>query len=379
MTKNAGVGNLRLQGLSQLYGDTQGLREASLDVKAGEFITLLGPSGSGKTTTLKIVAGFLRPETGSVILDGKDITAVPPHRRDIGMVFQNYALFPHLTVARNVAFPLEMRRLPKSDIARKVGAALALVQLGAYGDRRPRELSGGQQQRVALARALVFQPSVLLMDEPLGALDRKLRETMQIEIINICRDVGHTVLYVTHDQEEALAMSTRIAVYHDGRIEQVGTPEDIYQRPANLFVATFVGESTTFLGRIEQVGGQQHLLSNGVSLPLSAASIGRVGLATGAPAALVVRPEAISIRPVGSGASNNGARPLAAVRGRIQNCVYLGSVRKNVIALEGGATALVRVAPDGGSAGTAEPGQEVEIRWDIEAGIVVSPGGGSSA
>ena len=180
------AGHLRLEGLSQSYGGAIALRGASLEVRAGEFVTLLGPSGSGKTTTLKIVAGFIPPDTGRVILDGRDLTNVPPHLRDIGMVFQNYALFPHLTVARNLAFPLEMRRMPRAEIGRKVDAALSLVQLSGYGSRRPRELSGGQQQRVALARALVFDPRLLLMDEPLGALDRKLREAMQLDIINIC-------------------------------------------------------------------------------------------------------------------------------------------------------------------------------------------------
>jgi putative spermidine/putrescine transport system ATP-binding protein len=371
--QGAGIGQLRLEGLSQRYGDSIALREVSLDVAAGEFITLLGPSGSGKTTTLRIVAGFIRPDTGKVIVDGKDLTDVPPHLRDIGMVFQNYALFPHLTVARNLAFPLEMRRLPRAEIDRKVEAALALVQLAGFGDRRPRELSGGQQQRVALARALVFQPRLLLMDEPLGALDRKLREAMQLEIVNICREVGHTVLYVTHDQEEALAMSNRIAVYHDGRIEQVGTPEEVYQRPVSLFVATFIGESTTFLGRLQQDSGRLSLEADGLSLPVSSAGARRVGINAGSPAALVVRPEAISIRAVAPSDRTSQGPNQAAVRGHLQNCVYLGAVRKNVIALDGGNTALVRV-PQESANGVGEPGREIEISWDIEAGIVVPQG-----
>ena len=374
MTKNYGVGHLRLEGLRQRYGNTLALSDISLDVQAGEFITLLGPSGSGKTTTLKIVAGFLRPERGSVTLDGKDITDRPPHLRDIGMVFQNYALFPHLTVARNVAFPLEMRRMRKVEIVRKVEAALALVRLASFGERRPRELSGGQQQRVALARALVFQPSLLLMDEPLGALDRKLREAMQIEIINICREVGRTVLYVTHDQEEALAISDRIAVYREGHIEQVGTPESVYQRPSTLFVATFVGESTTFLGKLERNGNESLLRLEGASLPVSAALSGQAGIGAGSPAALVVRPEAMSMRPVGASTGANGTRPTATIRGRVLNCVYLGSVRKCLIALDGGTTALVRMAQDDASGAIAEPGREVEICWDVEAGIIVAPG-----
>ena len=364
------VGHLRLEGLSQRYGDAVALRDASLDVRAGEFVTLLGPSGSGKTTTLKIVAGFIRPDTGKVVLDGRDLTHVPPHQRDIGMVFQNYALFPHLTVARNLAFPLEMRRLPKAEIARKVAAALDLVRLAGFGDRRPRELSGGQQQRIALARALVFGPRLLLMDEPLGALDRKLRETMQLEIINICREMGHTVLYVTHDQEEALAMSSRIAIYHDGRIEQVGTPEDIYMRPASLFVATFIGESTIFLGRLQRDGGGASLLCNGLVLPVNPTSFGHLDIPNGAPAALVIRPEAIVIRRAGAAVPQFNGTQVVSVRGRTQNCVYLGSVRKSVIELDGGNQALVRLAAEVDSAGT-EPGSEVEVCWKVNAGIVV--------
>jgi putative spermidine/putrescine transport system ATP-binding protein len=376
MTKNAGIGHLRIEGLCQRYGSISALHDVSLNIRAGEFITLLGPSGSGKTTTLKILAGFLRPDRGRVILDERDITDLPPHLRDIGMVFQNYALFPHLTVARNVAFPLEMRRLPKSEITRKVEHALALVQLATLGDRRPRELSGGQQQRVALARALVFQPSVLLMDEPLGALDRKLREAMQLEIINICRGVGHTVLYVTHDQEEALAMSDQIAVYHEGRIEQIGTPEGIYRHPATLFVATFVGESTTFLGKLERSGSDFRLRAEGICLPVSASMANLAGIESGSPAALVVRPEAISMRRIGSDVMSNGTRSLARIRGRVLNCVYLGSARKSVIALDGGTTALVRVSQEDASGTIAELGHDVEICWDVEAGIIVSPNGG---
>jgi putative spermidine/putrescine transport system ATP-binding protein len=365
------VGHLRMEGLSRRYGQAVALRDISLDVEAGEFITLLGPSGSGKTTTLKIVAGFIAPDAGRVILDDDDITQVPPHLRDIGMVFQNYALFPHLSVAKNLAFPLEMRRLPRAMIRQRVEAALSLVRLAGFGDRRPRELSGGQQQRVALARALVFKPRLLLMDEPLGALDRKLREAMQLEIINICREIGHTVLYVTHDQEEALAMSNRIAVYHDGRIEQVGTPEEIYERPANLFVATFVGESTTFLGHLERDGEGLRLVGNGLSIPVSEKSIRRTALGTGSPAALVVRPEAISICCPDAEGHQLALGKRAAVRGRVLNHVYLGAARKNVIELKGGNRALVRLPSERIGEPNVKPGQEVEIRWEIESGIIV--------
>src|SRR5581483_8600606 len=276
-----GGGALRLEGLTKLYGEHAALADVSLDVRGGEFITLLGPSGSGKTTTLRCVAGFVRPDAGRVYLD----------ERDIGMVFQNYALFPHMTAAANVAFPLEVRKLARAEIARRVQEALELVHLGGLGGRYPRQLSGGQQQRVALARAIVFRPPLLLMDEPLGALDKNLREAMQLEISRISRELGVTVLYVTHDQEEALAMSDRIAVYHQGRIEQLGSGEDLYERPATLFVAEFMGESTVFRGRVERDGADAWLASAAARLPIDPAACAALGLGTGERAALVVRPE----------------------------------------------------------------------------------------
>ncbi|WP_137391097.1 ABC transporter ATP-binding protein [Rhodoligotrophos defluvii] len=360
----ATTGRLEIEAINKSFGPLHILKDVSLNVRAGEFITLLGPSGSGKTTTLRIVAGFLAADRGRVVLDDVDLTHVPPHKRDIGMVFQNYALFPHLTVARNIAFPLEMRGLPRAEIKRKVQDALDLVQLGAFGERKPQQLSGGQQQRVALARALVFEPRLLLMDEPLGALDRQLRESMQIEIMKICREVGHTALYVTHDQEEALAMSDRIALFNGGRIEQIGTPEEIYRKPASLFAATFIGESTTFIGEIRQ----GMLAANSLVLPIADKALRQAALGNGDRAALVLRPDMLRIRPAGPAGITPGT---ASVRGRVESQVYLGTTRKYVVKVLDGPTALVRKPADAADGLVAPSGQEVELSWDIEKAAVV--------
>jgi putative spermidine/putrescine transport system ATP-binding protein len=234
---------IKLQHVTKIFdGKVVAVDDVTLDIKAGEFFSLLGPSGCGKTTSLRMIAGFEMPESGRVHVGGEDITDLPVHRRDMGMVFQSYALFPHRTVAQNVAFGLRMRDVPRAEIARRVAAALAQVALTGFEDRRPNQLSGGQQQRVALARALVIEPRVLLCDEPLGALDRKLRQQMQFELKELQRRLGVTLVFVTHDQEEALAMSDRIAVMNRGRVEQVGAPTEIYERPRTRFVADFIGE-----------------------------------------------------------------------------------------------------------------------------------------
>ena len=235
---------IRISSVTKTYQDVVAPDAVDLDVESGEFITLLGPSGSGKTTLLMVLAGFTRPASGSVHVDGQDITRQPPHKRDLGMVFQSYALFPHMTVGANVAYPLKVRGVARAEIEQRVRAALNLVQLADLADRAPDALSGGQRQRVALARAIVFEPRILLMDEPLSALDKKLREQMQIEIRHLHERLGITTVYVTHDQREALTMSDRIAVINDGRIAQVDTPEALYNRPRSLFVANFIGEST---------------------------------------------------------------------------------------------------------------------------------------
>ena len=251
-----GGSRIQISDLSKHYGPVQAAEAVELDIRQGEFVTFLGPSGSGKTTTLMMVAGFTVPTRGDILIDGRSVVPVPVHKRNIGMVFQNYALFPHMSVADNIAFPLQMRGIGKSEIRERVAKALDLVRLGQHGDRRPKQLSGGQQQRIALARALVFEPSILLLDEPLGALDAKLREEMKFELKQLHHRIGATILFVTHDQEEALTLSDRIAVFNDGRIMQTGRPDELYRAPANRFVADFIGETNLLSGRVTNCGGE---------------------------------------------------------------------------------------------------------------------------
>jgi len=249
------VADVELRGVVKRYGSAAALDGLSLAVSAGEFFTLLGPSGCGKTTALRSVAGFVTPDAGEVLIKGRSVTGVPPHRRQVGMVFQHYALFPHRTVAQNIAFGLRMQGLGRAEIAPRVEEALALVQLPGLGGRYPRQLSGGEQQRVALARAVVIRPAVLLLDEPLGALDKKLRERMQVELKRLQREIRITTVYVTHDQEEALTMSDRIAVMRGGRIEQIGAPLEVYERPQSAFVADFIGTTNLLRGRLLDTDG----------------------------------------------------------------------------------------------------------------------------
>ncbi len=262
-------------------GETLVVKDLNLDIGQGEFLTMLGPSGSGKTTCLMMLAGFETATHGDIRLDGKPINNIPPHKRGIGMVFQNYALFPHMTVGENLAFPLQVRKLPKADIDAKVKRALDMVQMGAFAGRRPAQLSGGQQQRIALARALVFEPELVLMDEPLGALDKQLREHMQYEIKHLHEQLGVTVVYVTHDQSEALTMSDRIAVFNDGKIQQLAPPADLYERPDNAFVASFIGENNRLFGKVVSVerGFATVTLDNGVTCRALAVSCGDAGAA----------------------------------------------------------------------------------------------------
>jgi putative spermidine/putrescine transport system ATP-binding protein len=284
--------SLRLAGLRKKFGSVAAIDGLSLDVAAGEFITLLGASGSGKTSTLMAVAGFLSPDAGQVFVNAVEQNAIPVHRRDIGMVFQHYALFPHMSVEKNIAFPLEMRKVAHSEIAERVKAALQLVRLVGYESRKPDELSGGQQQRVALARALVYEPSILLLDEPLGALDKNLREEMQREIRRIQQQLGITTISVTHDQQEAIAMSDRIAIMRAGRMEQVGTPSEIYERPASRFVAAFMGASNFVAGTVTEAGPLVAIrLKNGAMLSIE----NRAGLPQSGAVEIVVRPERLRI------------------------------------------------------------------------------------
>ncbi|MFC6235439.1 ABC transporter ATP-binding protein, partial [Leucobacter soli] len=293
---------LRVNGVTKSFGGAPAVDDVSLTIAEGEFVSLLGPSGSGKTTTLQMIAGFSDPDSGTIALGGRDLASVPTHKRDIGVVFQNYALFPHMTVAQNVAFPLKMRGVPRREAESRVRAALEQVHLAKFSDRKPAQLSGGQQQRVALARAFVFGAKLLLMDEPLGALDKKLREVLQEEIVHLARSLGVTVVYVTHDQEEALAMSDRIAIYNEGRIEQIGSGRDLYARPATLFVATFMGESNIVRGALAAVpsgsgdaAGAPGIVS--VETPAGVfAGVASEGLdASAGRACLMVRPEHVRI------------------------------------------------------------------------------------
>jgi putative spermidine/putrescine transport system ATP-binding protein len=281
---------LRLRNLVKSYdGTTAAVDDVSIDIERGEFLTLLGPSGSGKTTTLLMIAGFETPTSGAIELAGDDLVSMRPYQRNIGMVFQNYALFPHMTAWKNVVFPLKMRRFPRHEMKSRADRMLDLVGLRRFADRYPRELSGGQQQRVALARGLVFNPDVLLLDEPLGALDKNLREQMQIEIKRIHRELGITMVYVTHDQTEAMTMSDRIAVFRDGKVEQIGSPLDVYHRPINRFVGEFIGESNFFAGRIEASG----------AVELAAIGPVRVAQTSMMPAGdilVMIRPERLRLR-----------------------------------------------------------------------------------
>lgn len=274
-------------------GETLVIKDMNLDIAKGEFVTMLGPSGSGKSTSLMLLAGFEQPTSGNIYLDGKRLNDVPAYERNIGIVFQNYALFPHMTVLENVAFPLRMRKVNKAEMKERAQKALDMVRLGQFGNRFPKQLSGGQQQRVALARALVFEPSLVLMDEPLGALDKKLREEMQIEIKHIHENLGVTVVFVTHDQDEALTMSDRVAVFNDGRIQQIDAPARLYEKPANSFVANFIGETNMLAAKLEQVGSEDALvrLSDGTALRANLAS----NAAIGTDVDISVRPERIAI------------------------------------------------------------------------------------
>jgi putative spermidine/putrescine transport system ATP-binding protein len=291
---------LRLRNVVKSYdGKSNAVDDITIDIARGEFVTFLGPSGSGKTTTLLMIAGFEHPTGGVIELAGKDLTAMRPYQRNIGMVFQSYALFPHMTAWKNVVFPLRMRRFPKNEMKARADRMLDLVGLRQFAERYPRELSGGQQQRVALARGLVFNPDVLLLDEPLGALNKNLREQMQLEIKRIHRELGITMIYVTHDQTEAMTMSDRIAVFRDGRIEQVGSPLDIYHRPVNRFVGEFIGESNFLTGRIDPGRpGWVELTGIGPSRAVQPA-----GLPAG-DVVVMIRPERLRLRGAGTAAEN---------------------------------------------------------------------------
>ncbi|WP_194463047.1 ABC transporter ATP-binding protein [Bradyrhizobium sp. CCBAU 53340] len=340
--------SIDIAGVSKVYdGGVRAVDAVAMDIRQGEFFSLLGPSGCGKTTTLRMIAGFETPSAGAIRVDGADITHVPAHKRDMGMVFQNYALFPHRTVAENVAFGLRMRGLDKASIAGKVKAALAMVELSGLEDRRPAQLSGGQQQRVALARAIVIAPRVLLCDEPLGALDKKLRQQMQFELKQLQKKLGLTLVFVTHDQEEALAMSDRIAVMNGGRVEQVGSPTEIYNNPTTRFVADFIGDTNIFRG--ERVGPNLDV-GNGLVLTLPPS------MTQGADAlSVALRPEKIRLSPRVDAAG-------ASAHGVVENTNFLGGAVLYRITLEGGHRVLVQ-QPNAGTSRLFVPGDNVTLDW----------------
>ena len=330
MADETNAGAVTLDGLSKRYGDVEAVSELSLEIPAGRFYSLLGPSGCGQTTTLRMIAGFEEPSAGRVLIGGADVTDTPAHRRPVNTVFQSYALFPHLSVRENVGFGLRFQRAAKSEKEKRVADALALVQMEALGRRRPHELSGGQQQRVALARALVLEPAVLLLDEPLGALDAKLRRALQVELKALQERVGITFLYVTHDQEEALTMSDSLAVMRDGIVEQAGTPREVYEEPKTTFVAEFLGTSNLMTASAD--GGAVRLGDV------------RLGVAGSPPASgdarLTIRPERIRIEPAGTPGENR-------VPATIERFVYLGSTTQVFLRLASGDVVQALVANAG--------------------------------
>ena len=348
---------VRFEDVEKTYdGVTNVVRALDLDICRGEFLTLLGPSGSGKTTTLMMLAGFEAPTAGEVSLAGRSLRNVPPFRRNMGIVFQNYALFPHRTVFQNIAFPLVQRRLRRDAVRERVGRFLAMVELDGLADRYPNQLSGGQQQRVALARALVFEPDLVLMDEPLGALDKKLREQMQLEIKHLHETLGMTVVYVTHDQGEALTMSDRVAVLEDGVIQQIDTPHAVYERPMNAFVANFVGESNNFLGTVERVDGATCTVALDSGAHVEALAIQVPG--PGARTELSVRPERVSVGPAVEGCRNR-------LDARVLEIIYFGDHSRVRMEVEGSTDFMAKVPIQGDGIALA-PGDALEIGWPAE-------------
>ncbi|MEW5422761.1 ABC transporter ATP-binding protein [Amorphus sp. 3PC139-8] len=344
---------MKFENVQKSYdGETLVVKDLNLDIARGEFITMLGPSGSGKTTSLMMLAGFEPATHGEIYLDGAPINNVPPHKRGIGMVFQNYALFPHMTVAENLAYPLKVRGKSRSEIDERVRRALAMVELPEFGARRPAQLSGGQQQRVAVARALVFEPNLVLMDEPLGALDKQLREQMQFEIKHIHENLGVTVVYVTHDQTEALTMSDRVAVFNDGVIQQLSTPEDLYEHPMNSFVAQFIGENNKLSGKVSEIDGDECVVHLDTGETVRAAAINVDGV--GARTTLSLRPERVEIQP--------GPELGNSLEARVREMIFLGDHIRVRLAVAGNEEFIVKV-PNKHDEHELKEGETTTVGW----------------
>ena len=369
---------IRIEQVTHRFGQTLAVDNVSLTIRENEFFALLGPSGCGKTTLLRMLAGFVTPDSGRLMLDGKDLVGVKPYRRPVNMMFQSYALFPHMTVYDNVAYGLRQERIAKAEVARRSAEVLEMVGLGGLAQRKPDTLSGGQRQRVALARAVVKRPRVLLLDEPLTALDRKLRVEMRLELKRLQQEVGITFLFVTHDQEEALVMSDRAAIMNAGRILQVGTVEELYESPNSLFVANFMGESNVFKGKLQVVGEEVALVGNDRTWRVARDAHRRANLANGDSAAIVVRPERLRVEsaesaPLGGEIGNTMEAVLA-------DLVYLGSTLEYLIELRDGTRLTGRVQV-GQQSETLSVGTAVRVSWNIQHGILVadSPGAESLA
>ncbi len=345
-------------------GQTLVVKDLNLDIGKGEFLTMLGPSGSGKTTCLMMLAGFEQATHGEIRLDGQNINDVPPHKRGIGMVFQNYALFPHMTVGENLSFPLEVRGMTKAEREERVKRALDMVQMGAFINRRPAQLSGGQQQRIALARALVFDPKLVLMDEPLGALDKQLREHMQFEIKALHERLGITVVYVTHDQGEALTMSDRIAVFNDGRIQQLASPSALYEQPENSFVASFIGENNALPGTLEKLDGNSAIirLHNGEAIDATAVNVRQVGQDT----TVSIRPERVEFKPELMPA---GAHTVEA---EVMDVVYMGDILRTRLKVAGSEDFVMKCRNTIGQT-RLSPGQKIRIGWHPQDARALDP------
>ena len=360
---------VELQQVSKRYGEVVALASVDLVVHKGEFVTLLGPSGSGKTTLLNLIAGMTQPTSGRIMIDGRDATALAPSKRSLGMVFQNYALMPHMTVYENVAFPLRVRKLSSAEIARKVNDVLKLIRLPDVAQRKPRELSGGQQQRVALARCIVYNPSLILLDEPLGALDKKLREQMQLEIKRIHAELGITMLNVTHDQDEALTMSDRIVLMNGGRVEQQCGPEDLYFKPCSVFAAGFIGDANLFDARVTAVDSAGVHLSSASGQACSA--VPPFAVKAGDAVTLLVRPENIRLlREGGSSAVNT-------VAGTVRDSIVLGGSVKHYITLRSGMEVVMQESNHVGRTALRRA-QEVQLAWSAQDSVVLQPGAAST-